>query len=100
MQKMKFLKLSLLSQREQRALQMEFAPDKTVLVAGNGFGKSAILKSLYETLGANPHKIDKSWTDARVTPCPRASITRASSGYRRSRWLRFATKACFRRFSA
>jgi hypothetical protein len=67
MQKMKFLKLSLLSQTEQRALQINFAEDKTVLVAGNGFGKSAILKSLYETFGANPHKIDDAWTKAGVT---------------------------------
>jgi len=67
MQRLKFLKLSLLSQREARALQMNFDPKNTVLVAGNGFGKSAILKSLYETLGANPHKIDKSWLDAQVT---------------------------------
>jgi hypothetical protein len=74
MQRMKFLRLSLLSQRERRALQMNFAPEKTVLVAGNGFGKSAILKSLYETLGANPHKIDRSWTDAGVASLLEFSI--------------------------
>jgi hypothetical protein len=74
MQRMKFSRLSLLSQREQRALQISFAPDKTVLVAGNGFGKSAILKSLYETLGANPHKIDNAWTSARVTSLLEFSI--------------------------
>ncbi len=74
MQKMKFLKISLLSQREQRALQIDFASDKTVLVAGNGFGKSAILKSLYETLGANPHKIDSAWTSARVASLLEFSI--------------------------
>src|SRR3954447_22946009 len=55
MQKMKFSKLSLLSQKERRALQTEFAPHSTVVVAGNGFGKSAILKSLYETLGSGQH---------------------------------------------
>ena len=67
MKKMKFSKLSLLSQREQRGLQIDFSSPRTVLVAGNGYGKSAILKSLYETLGAKPHKVDKSWNDARVT---------------------------------
>ncbi len=66
MQKMRFSKLSLLSQNEQRGLQVDFSSDRTVLVAGNGFGKSAILKSLYENLGAKPHKIDKAWTDAKV----------------------------------
>jgi ABC-type cobalamin/Fe3+-siderophores transport system ATPase subunit len=34
--------------------------------APNGFGKSALLKSLYDTLGAEPHRIDQSWKDARV----------------------------------
>ncbi|MGD9670793.1 MAG: hypothetical protein AB7U75_17395 [Hyphomicrobiaceae bacterium] len=64
---MRFLKLSLLSQKERRAYQLDLSGPRTVLVAGNGFGKSAILKSLYETFGAKPHKVDKSWTDARVT---------------------------------
>ncbi|MFM9848577.1 MAG: hypothetical protein ACKVP3_15615 [Hyphomicrobiaceae bacterium] len=64
---MKFLKLSLLSQKERRAYQLDLSAPRTVLVAGNGLGKSAILKSLYETFGARPHKVDKSWTDARVT---------------------------------
>jgi hypothetical protein len=74
MQKMRFSKLSLLSQKEQRGLQIDFGSDRTVLVAGNGFGKSAILKSLYETLGAKPHKIDQSWTEARVTSLLEFSI--------------------------
>jgi predicted ATP-binding protein involved in virulence len=52
MKQMKFSKLSLLSQKEQRGLQLGFTSPRTVLVAGNGCGKSAILKSLYETLGA------------------------------------------------
>lgn len=67
MASMTFSKLSLLSQKERSALQIDFSSKKTVLVAGNGFGKSAILKSLYDTLGAQPHKVDKSWKDAGVT---------------------------------
>lgn len=66
MHHMKFSRLSLLSQNEARGLQIDFSSPQTVLVAGNGSGKSAILKSLYETLGARPHKVDKSWVDARV----------------------------------
>lgn len=64
---MRFLKLSLLSQKERRAYQLDLSAPRTVLVAGNGFGKSAILKSLYETFGAKPHKVDRSWIDAKVT---------------------------------
>jgi ABC-type cobalamin/Fe3+-siderophores transport system ATPase subunit len=67
MVQMKFLKLSLLSQKERRALQIDLSAQRTVLVAGNGCGKSAILKSLYEAFGAKPHKVDVSWTDAAVT---------------------------------
>lgn len=64
---MKFLEISLLSQNERSGLRIRFSRQKTVLLAGNGFGKSAIIKSLYDTLGAQPHKIDNSWKSARVT---------------------------------
>ncbi len=67
MEQMKFLKLSLLSNKERRALQIDLSAPATVLVAGNGFGKSAILKSLYEAFGAKPHKQDADWRDASVT---------------------------------
>ncbi|WP_128949128.1 ATP-binding protein [Bradyrhizobium guangzhouense] len=43
---------------------MEFSPGATVLAAGNGFGKSALIKSLYDTFGADPHRIDESWRKA------------------------------------
>lgn len=45
---------------------MEFHADVTVVQAGNGFGKSALLKSLYDTFGAEPHRIDQSWRSANV----------------------------------
>ncbi|MBK3664799.1 hypothetical protein JJE66_26675 [Bradyrhizobium diazoefficiens] len=45
---------------------MEFSPGATVLAAGNGFGKSALIKSLYDTFGADPHRIDESWRKAHV----------------------------------
>lgn len=64
---LKFLKLSLLSNKERRGLQIDLARAATVLQAGNGYGKSAILKSLYDTLGATPPKIDPPWRDAKVT---------------------------------
>lgn len=63
---MRFKAVYLLSQAEKRALSLAFAPGATVLRAGNGFGKSALLKSLYETFGAEPHRVDKSWRDANV----------------------------------
>ena len=56
---MRFNRVYLLSQEERRALTMEFNEGATVLRAGNGFGKSALLKSLYDTFGAEPHRIDQ-----------------------------------------
>lgn len=66
MKLLRFTKLSLLSNKERRGLQIDLSAPATVLVAGNGYGKSAILKSLYDALGARPHKIDKKWRDASV----------------------------------
>jgi len=58
---MRFSKLSLLSQKERRGLQIDFKGQRSVIVAGNGFGKSAVVKSLYECLGAKPQKVDREW---------------------------------------
>jgi hypothetical protein len=63
---MRFNRVYLLSQEEQRALRMEFHEGATVLRAANGFGKSALLKSLYDTFGAEPHRIDQAWRNAHV----------------------------------
>jgi hypothetical protein len=63
---MRFSKLYLLSTEERRALAVSFKAETTVIRAGNGFGKSALLKSLYETFGAEPHRIDDSWRKANV----------------------------------
>ncbi len=63
---MRFNRVYLLSHEERRALTMEFHAGATVLRAGNGFGKSALLKSLYDTFGAEPHRIDQSWRNANV----------------------------------
>lgn len=74
MELMKFSTLSLLSNKERRGLQIDLSAQTTVLVAGNGFGKSAILKSLYEAFGSKPHKVDRSWRDASVTTLVEFSV--------------------------
>src|ERR1700733_3075865 len=74
MERMRFSKLSLLSNKERRGLQIDLSSPATVLVAGNGFGKSAILKSLYDALGAKPHKLDDDWRGAAVTSLLEFSI--------------------------
>ncbi|MFL1462607.1 hypothetical protein ACI6QG_10420 [Roseococcus sp. DSY-14] len=45
---------------------MEFGPGATVIQAPNGFGKSALLKSLYDAFGAEPHRVDDRWKSERV----------------------------------
>lgn len=45
---------------------MNFGKGSTVLEAPNGSGKSAVMKSLYEALGAQPHKIVPQWREANV----------------------------------
>lgn len=47
-------------------MEVTFGPDATVICGGNGFGKSALLKSLYDAFGAEPHRVDGSWRDANV----------------------------------
>jgi predicted ATPase len=44
---------------------MAFVPGVTVIQAANGFGKSALLKSLYDTFGAEPHRIASTVTGSR-----------------------------------
>lgn len=63
---LRFSNLCLLSQHERRAFSLDFSSEATVLQAGNGLGKSAVLKSLYDAFGAEPHKIDRAWRSARV----------------------------------
>jgi predicted house-cleaning noncanonical NTP pyrophosphatase (MazG superfamily) len=63
---LRFSRLCLLSQHEGKAFSLNFSSEATVLQAGNGFGKSAVLKSLYDALGAEPPRIDVSWRSVQV----------------------------------
>lgn len=67
MANVKFVGLFLLSQTEKRALKVPLSASRIVIQGGNGFGKSAILKSIYETLGGAPQKIDSRWRSANVS---------------------------------
>ncbi|MFK8018669.1 MAG: hypothetical protein AB8B86_02780 [Pseudomonadales bacterium] len=63
---MRFKSLYLISEQEKAAISIRFDQETTIIQAGNGRGKSALLKSLYDTLGATPHKIDSDWKKANV----------------------------------
>ena len=53
MQTVKFKNLFLLSQVEKKALHVPLHSQKLLIQGANGFGKSVIMKSLYEALGAS-----------------------------------------------
>lgn len=67
MPNVKFVGLFLLSLTERRALRVPLNGSRIVIQGGNGFGKSAIIKSIYQTLGASPQKIDNRWKAANVS---------------------------------
>jgi FtsZ-binding cell division protein ZapB len=67
MRTLRFLKLYLLSQNERAGLEISFNSGPTIVRGPNNHGKSAILKSLYDTFGAQPHRIDDSWKRANTT---------------------------------
>jgi hypothetical protein len=73
MRSCRFLELSLLSQREATARRVRFDPAMTVIVGPNDSGKSALVKSLYYALGAEP-KQEASWRRARVVAACRFEI--------------------------
>jgi uncharacterized coiled-coil DUF342 family protein len=67
MPNLRFSRLYLLSQKERAGLEVSFNLSPLLVRAPNNHGKSAILKSLYDSFGAQPHKIDDSWKSAEVT---------------------------------
>jgi len=69
MPRVKFKNLFLLSQVEKRALHVPLHSQKLLIQGANGFGKSVIMKSVYEALGATPNKIDDRWKTANVSSC-------------------------------
>ncbi len=69
MSDLRFESIRLVSFLERKSRLIEFHPEMTALVGANGRGKSAILKSLYATLGANPWKVTRGWREAGVHSC-------------------------------
>ncbi len=66
MKTLRFIELLLLSEQERSARRVTFDPRATVIKGQNNAGKSSILKSLYETLGAAPAVRHPSWEAIRV----------------------------------
>lgn len=63
---LRFQSCLLVSHKEKRARKIPFHPRATVLRGPNDTGKSSIVKSLYQALGADPAEEHKRWKKADV----------------------------------
>lgn len=67
MHRFRFKNIWLLSHREQRARHVEFHPSKNLLVGRNHTGKTTVIRSLFETLGATPQGKLEQWDENAVS---------------------------------
>lgn len=63
MHRFRFKNIWLLSHREKKARHVEFHPSKNLLVGRNHTGKTTLIRSLFETLGATPQGKLEQWDD-------------------------------------
>jgi hypothetical protein len=66
MKNLQLKRLLLLSVREKAAQVVKFDPKRTVVLGENDTGKSCLIKSLYWAFGADPAKINPTWSNAKV----------------------------------
>lgn len=63
MHRFRFRNIWLLSHRERKARHVEFHPSKNLLVGRNHTGKTTLIRSLFETLGATPQGELEQWDE-------------------------------------
>lgn len=63
----RFKNIWLLSHQEQKARHVEFHPNKNLLVGRNHTGKTTLIRSLFETLGATPQGKLEQWDENAVS---------------------------------
>ena len=64
MKEFKLKKILLLSLREGKAKKVIFNKKTTIILGSNSTGKSCLIKSIYQTFGAEPQNIHPKWKDA------------------------------------
>jgi uncharacterized protein YoxC len=74
MKELRISEILLISDLEKTARRIKFHPQTTVIIGKNDTGKSAVLKSIYRTFGAEPPQIHPSWKNAEVTSLVRFSV--------------------------
>lgn len=56
----------ILSEKERRARRETFDPIRTIIAGGNSTGKSSLIKTIYQTFGAEPAKQHPRWKAAEI----------------------------------
>jgi hypothetical protein len=64
MKEFKLNKILLLSLKEKKAKKVIFDPKRTIILGRNSTGKSCLIKSIYQTFGAEPQNIHPNWNEA------------------------------------
>ncbi len=78
---MKHLRISeilILSDRERKGRRETFDPVRTLIFGANQTGKSALIKSIYQTFGAEPAKQHPRWKSAEVKTVVKFSVDDAN----------------------
>ena len=67
MHRFRFQNIWLLSQRDKKARHVKFHPMKNLIRGRNHMGKTTLIRSLFETLGATPQGTLESWDEDAVS---------------------------------
>ena len=67
MKNFRFENIWLLSHRDKKAKHVKFHPGKNLIQGRNHTGKTSLIRSLFETLGAKPHGRLESWDNNTAT---------------------------------
>lgn len=67
MHRFRFKNIWLLSHQEHKARHVEFHPSKNLLVGRNHTGKTTLIRSLFETLGATPQGKLEKWDENAIS---------------------------------
>lgn len=74
MKEFKLEEMLLLSLKEQKAKKVKFHPNRTIILGRNSTGKSCLIKSIYQTFGAEPQNIHPNWKEANAISLVHFSI--------------------------
>jgi len=64
MKEFKLKKILLISLKEGKAKKVIFNPKTTIILGSNSTGKSCLIKSIYQTFGAEPQNVHPKWKEA------------------------------------